>query len=670
MRFKLLKLVLSLSCFVLQLDLEAVDRKIGDRGEVQALSSASIAAADIRNDGRYLFYAPSDSSSVYALDLLDFATTGLVHTVSGYVKGIRVFDNRYLVIAHTNGVAYVDAEYPFRSDKVTFSDPYDRSSSVSTGSVFGACVDKDRHVFLLESDADPTNRLVRVIDRNLQTAALSWTTLFPSTTVSHLSPRGIRCSQDHVVVAASDTTDDRAYYISVFPAGSPNSSGVRMADIGQSFGVDYRLADLIVSRTDERLMALFNNSNPGSADLSDAQIISIPLESNPLSISGPINMGQGGRGLANFFNGSTLNYGVFLESAVHSGATGDPTSDVFGYFGALEIASDLANHYRRGDASVSTTSRLSEWFSTSGSSYALGLRSDSGIRLLSQAPKLQFSGSFADQRVNATTPLTFSLVSDEDVDLTYRIDEDISTDGALTGIPEALSSVGRAVDLSQDSWKSLTADVVNENIQVSLAELGVTKNQAHALVILAKSRNQSADAPWARLGLRFTYDPPPGVIRNFHLRFGDQGAYVYFDPPTDDDIQTYRIHFSYSASDLTTLVDTPRSVTGVVGTLTSPVNLDAAAWKGRYAIGPIQNGSELFVRVQVIDKTGQVSSGDPAALGITPYATKTLQDALGSTRSCALGSAPMSLDQFLMSLWAMIAALALAFYYRKSISRG
>src|SRR5262249_16265572 len=152
----------------------------------------------------------------------------------------------------------------------------------------------------------------------------------------------------------------------------------------------------------------------------------------------------------------------------------------------------------------------------------------------------------------------------------------------------------------------------------------------------AQDANQ-ATGPWARLGLRFEYDPPPGPVTGFRLGVGDQSVHVFFDPPKVNDLDYMLVHFSYNRSDLDSITGDSGTIEGVDGrVICSSGQSTIENWKGGYVIAPIRNGTPLYVRVQSFDNSGQASINDPEALAKTPYRTTTLQEALGATNSCSL----------------------------------
>lgn len=193
------------------------------------------------------------------------------------------------------------------------------------------------------------------------------------------------------------------------------------------------------------------------------------------------------------------------------------------------------------------------------------------------------------------------------------------------------------------------------------------KNQGlQGLTIYAWRHIDGRGGAVGRLGLPFDYNPPPAVVSNFRLSFGDKRIEARFTGPNENDLQSYLVHFAYSAEALNELSETPVSIDTGETTLTSPMAVSAADFSGRVSISPFSNGRAVFVRVQVKDTSGKLSSDNPPALSIIPSRTLSVSEALGGSNSCSLEPrSPFEWLQVFLLLGFAIAAARLRANRRK-----
>jgi hypothetical protein len=241
------------------------------------------------------------------------------------------------------------------------------------------------------------------------------------------------------------------------------------------------------------------------------------------------------------------------------------------------------------------------------------------------------------QDLVAAQSLSFGLVSDSNLNLEFRIDEDADSRGSFSGLTKTPGKLVKAESLLANTAK---------NFSITTSDLGITKNQTHSLMIFGVAPDDGSAGLTARTGFTFLYDPPPGKVLHFRTAWGDQAVAAVFDLPPDGDLQTVLVHFSYDVNDLAdsklpismdTLATNTITIQSVTGAnIVSPAKIAASDWRGRYVIAPIANGRSLYIRPQLIDKKNQFSTVNVEALSEAPARTLTIPEALGSAASCAL----------------------------------
>jgi len=660
-RILVVGLLLSLFSFCLT-PLRAADEGVFSlKGQIQGLRNTAVQYMALRSDGRYLFYSTGDSSW-NVIDLLDMVTTGTAVSVDGSVVQLSLDGDQRLIVVTTAGIQYFDVTKSLSPEE---EDNKFETPTSATTTVVGACVDSNQQVYFLEQSETKYEHLLRTVKGTTEQSETDWINIFGNTG-KDLVPYAIRCAKNNVIVAAedADSTTIDLYLSRLSP--SDLSQSQETIELSNDYE-DYSTQDFGLSADGEQFLLMLNALEDGSKENSEYTKV-LSFSSSSLNSSFVVNMGAEGMAMARYFQSDASAYSFFMGKNYFD----DPLqTDVDELLNVVASSfSPLINADRWGDkgdaifgdSSVGSTS-YSSWVNSSKDHYVYGITESSGVSLLTKGASLNFESDPGTPALSASSPLEFNLVSDRDLTYEIRFDESPNADGTSNGLDYSAGKKIQEGDLQKNVAKS---------ISLSASDLGITKDGTHSLMIFGRYKGASIDDPVSRLGLSFTYNPPPDAIRNFHLAVGDESVHVYFDPASDPgDIAHYLIYLGYTKSDLSDLptsdaeLDTwTRSITGVDGkSISSPVSLSPSSFSGSYVIAPLENNKELYVRVQVVDSSSQYSTGNPAALGATPVKTKSLADAFGSENSCSFVAKSKGLDSSFFSFMSLFALMALAIFF-------
>jgi hypothetical protein len=643
--------------------ISAQTRVFGYRGVVPGAQSLSISTMSLRSDGRYLFYS-TGASYFQALDMLDMATIGDTATATNdIVFNVSLTNDTHLTVATASGVQYFNVQYPFAPTEE--GTRYPRPSGLSV-SVQDACVGPSGKTYFLERGTTSNSHLVRSVQGSVAGSDITWSNIFGPRSPS-LSPLAIRCGKQNIFVIANYVNDsgvETEYWVAMLDGAGNAVSRIDLWDANSGLGSQASSAfsriDFVMHPKKDQLLFLFNKKNSTSIAFDNSKVITVPPSST-------VNVGSDAQFLASFVDSTSAFTGLFLKYDWAHYADNAVDNTYKFLFSAADAFTSLCNDSPRscyGDvAGTGYTTAITPplhtiWASSASDHYKIGNMGTSGLILISKAPSLQFTTNPMSpiQSLSASRPLAFTLTSDADLTLEMRVDEDADRKGSSYGI----TKIGKTVTPSTGSL-DLRANTPTV-YRMTVADLALIKNQTNSITIFGTDGSQNALL--ARTGFTFSYDPPPGSVLNFKTGWGDQSAAAFFDLPKDADIQTVLIYFSYDASSLDSLPTDADGLTRATttiatvngGTLTSPAQVDAATWAGRYVISPITNGRTIYIRPALIDKGGQYSENNAAALTAEPGRTRTVAEALGSPASCALDShAEQSRTSFF--LWIIFAVI-------------
>ncbi|MDB5038572.1 MAG: hypothetical protein JWQ35_2100 [Bacteriovoracaceae bacterium] len=604
-------------------------RIFGFRGIVPGVQGQSINSMSIRSDGRYLFYS-NKTAGFQALDLQDMATVGNAIAVNGIAFGVFLTSDTRAAVATANGVEYFNVTYPFAVTEE--SQKYTRDISSNT-TVMDACMDSSQNIYFLEQGT-ASNHIVRVVNGLSQTALTNWSTIFSAagSNFGNLNPVAIRCGAQGAFVLASQITNgsETGFWVAGVGALSMNAFDIVLANSLSN----YQRTDFVLSQKKDQLIFLYNkipaNQTGITIDNSKAVFVSP-------SGSFSLNVGSSGKAVASFLDATQVFHGFFIGQDVITNPSNPPSNNFL-----FSQAENFTTAFQPsqfgtpgvGDASAGA-STPSLWVSSANDHYKYGATESSGLVLISKAPLLQFVGNPQGQTLLGSQPLKFTLTSDSDVNYEFHIDSNADARGSSSGISTSAGTTIKAGTLSANT---------NTDFVLTASDVGLTLVKNYSLMIFARAPNDGPTGLTARTGFTFLFNPPPGPVTHFKLGFGDESAEASFGLPPSGNIATIILHFSYNLSDLdslpsdtSSLAASARTVTILNGaTLTSPIQIPIANWNGSYVIAPIENGKTIYVRPQLLDNSGQFSSNDPAALGVTVYRTLSIAEALGSANSCEL----------------------------------
>ena len=401
----------------------------------------------------------------------------------------------------------------------------------------------------------------------------------------------------------------------------------------------YSLQDLIVDDYSQRVLALFNReiSQSNSSD-SILKVFNFDSEGT-VPLTSLFNLGSEGKALAAFIENSKPFYSAFVGQD-YLGSSVSPLENQILQFEVADSTSSLSLLPDRGvvDAVFGLDPIFSQWRSSNSDHYAYGLFSSQGVGLLSDSPKFEIV-EIENLKLSASNDLEFTVRSDRDVDLKIRVIDDIKTEGETSGININRGSLISSLSLNKNE---------NSEVHISAEQVKTTKELNLRLLLLATDKNQS-ESSIARLGLPFSLDKEPPAVQNLKLGFGDRSLRVFFDLPFDPgDIDYFLIFMAKSEAELETL---PTSVSGLNETwndlkfdghgeasFSNPIKLNYADWQGSHEIAPLKNDEDVFVRVLVVDQSGNFSLENPASISSRPRPTLSLQKAFGS-QGCSLQAA-------------------------------
>lgn len=607
----------------------AEDILTGYRGVVPGAIGQTIKALSLRADGRYLVSSSGDSS-FQVLDMQDMATKSPAVATNGLVFALQMATSTRLIVATSQSVQYFNLATPLEPKEET--QKFSRNTSETSTSVMDACMDDDHRVYFLER-GQTNQHFVRIVQETQEVSKLTWQNLFKSE-ANLVSPVGIQCFKKSFVVLANRLNSELSEY--QFWISAPDSNPI---DVLNSISSSFSRSDYLMNAERDRLLILLNRKNVTSRTKDDARILQITsdlssLPGLPLNASVETqyySLGSGGQALASFFEGGLSFLGFFVEkdSLYNLDA---PPSNRFLVAPSTELTQ--GHSFKEGGVGLASAGgkRPSLWVSSKSDVYSIGAITSSGLTLVSKAPLLEFASNPMGQEMSSSNPVSFTLRSDKKLDYTVRFDIDANPQGDSSGIS---TRVGKVIE---EGHFDAGSSGYEKSIRLSPSTLGVVKNKTYSVLILARDPEASGTGLEARTGLSFNYDPPPGAPQNFRVGFGDMSAEAIFGLPADGDITRVQIHFSYDPSDLTEekmASEETRQVDTGVGTLQSPIDISASSFSGRYVLHPLQNGRKIYLRARIKDKK-EWSTNNPEALGVTPYRTLTIPQALGGVQSCSL----------------------------------
>ncbi|HLG20795.1 MAG TPA: hypothetical protein VI895_13400 [Bdellovibrionota bacterium] len=122
-------------------------------------------------------------------------------------------------------------------------------------------------------------------------------------------------------------------------------------------------------------------------------------------------------------------------------------------------------------------------------------------------------------------------------------------------------------------------------------------------------------------------DTPPPAPTGFRLSFGNQKIFAAWDKVEEADISHYNVYFG-----------TTDGAEGGFGSLSSPQRVEQTA-DSALTLQPIDNGTTLFVRVTVVDQSGN-ESAPTETLSETAEQTIGILELSGETGGCAASAVP------------------------------
>ncbi len=633
--FKFLSLIILFSFF--EFPLTADVRRISDRGEIFTLKDKSIRYLAIRSDGRYLFFSEGNSS-FNVLDLQDMARLGTETSVDGNVVGLFMDGTSRLVVATTAGVQYFDVTRPLSLQGKEENQKY--TQDVSGFTIKYSCFSSDKKVYLLEQGPTVDQSVVRIISG--VTADLNpvlWTTIFPNpVNASVMNPIGIKCEQlGPIVIAGNEGDANPELRVGSFSGGNSELLSV--------FGNkrDYSRTDFFLEENQSRIVFVFNRVSPNGVDPANAK--AVPVQGT--TIQGNYNLGSDARAGFSFFDAANVLDGFYIGRDSLENPS-NPKADRLLSINA-DALSTLSGTIGDRDTGFSAAGSIHPTvFASSAQDHYKYVATATGLRLVTRAASLVITADSTLPNLKGNTPLNFQLLSDHNLAYEIYFDENASRDGEVTG----LASTPSGIQVKPGSLQAGQASA----IQLSVSDLHITKDGIHTLMIVGHDSDLNLTL---RSGLRFNYDPPPGPVKNLRLNFGDSSTHVFFKSPSGGDIKNFYIYFSYTASDLDDLPLTPDLIPQFTKTfdtevnsktLSSPAIVDAKHWDGSYVIHPVKNGKPVYVRVQSSDDGGQMSIDTPAALSQTSYRTLSVEEAVGGSNSCSLGSHEKPENMAILSL--------------------
>lgn len=596
----------------------AVTYPFGIRNDIIGTQGKNIQSMAIRSDGRYLFHHASSSADLYVLDLQDFAKDVRVATLSNPIVSVILLDDQRLAVVTTATVQYFNVSKPF---DVTEESSHFTQAASSTTTPAEACSDGSGQIYILETATGTGLDIVRKIKGVVSVETYAWSNLFSGTSDFH--PVSLQCLDSTFFVLARktgtrDVSGVSTSYESELRIGRPGAASTSI-----SFdSLNYSRRDFVLSPSKDQFLILFERNT--SQSTSSDSIVDVLSTSSFASLTSK-SVGSDTKAITTFLSGTAPFYGFFVGLDKLLGASG--ASNVFLLSSQSELPSTtfgIASD--RGTGSSDVGSSIPTLTAYSKSDHYKILRSKAtGLSLMSSAPSFSFVGDPSDITLSASSPIQFTLTSEADMAVQVRYNDSESTEPGTNGIQ---TTPGVLIQ------ESTLAKNVSSSFSVSLSQLNITKKGDHSLLIVGHEESSSS-APYVRLGVRFSYNPPPDQITDLALAFGDQSVRVSFSVPSGGNIKTLRLYLAQNETDAGSITGS-RSITLADGsTLSSPLDIAIANWKGSRILAPLPNEQTLYVAVVAIDTSDQFGTISSTSQ-ITPRATLTLAQAFGSTASCSL----------------------------------
>jgi hypothetical protein len=587
-------------------------------GTANDLTDLSIRHLAIQPNGRYLFLG-NEVSDFKILDSLSGKRL-FRQAIPGVLKGLFWDSTNRLAVLSSEELAYYDLTKAFEPTKK------ERYEIPTTGSVSrlvtGGCQLASGQYVILESGAARDAPQLRLIQGILQTQIRTWTDLFPNINDrDRFRPESILCSSDRILVLLEDTDEDEEgekLWMSLSTATLARS----VSDLElESLEPNYLLKNWSLSANKERLMILWEVREDANIDF---QTKLVEYNTATRAVVRQRSFEENLVSFGSFQEGSTETTGIFILN--------ESEALEFHTFPAANLASTSLE-----DLLVigleSDFNRLSPLWSFSSDLYQYALLGSTGVFRFSRAPAFQI------EEVEYAAPfLRFRIEPSERMRFDFRFREE-SVRGDLTA---PSPSWGSSIDVQVLEPSDTEA---RRSIELNIGDLPVTSNRVHDLVVFGRKTPGGDSSLSSREGVSFTFDPPPLPVRDFRLGFGDQSVHIFFGAnEAPGDIAHYYLHLSTSADDLAALPVSEEEIAASEReialsnnqSLQSPIKIPFADWRGKQVIAPLSNGQEIYARVQVVDKSGQFSENDPAALGIQPTRTRSLESAFGGNQSCGL----------------------------------
>lgn len=614
-------------------------------GTLVDLTELPVRYMAVSPNGRNLFFG-NEASDFKVLDTLSGRRL-FRHAVPGVLKGIFWNRDNEIAVLTSEEFSFFDVSSPFEPEE---SETYElpTNQSISRQVSAGCFLNTNRYV-VLESDVDRDAPQLRLMQRTQSSLVRTWAQLFPDfDDRERFRPERLLCGDTDVLLLMSDTSDDDfgEYRLMRLSGTSLERRGSDI--IFENIEPEHQIKTLTVSGDKERLVVLYERRE-GETTSFLSKIVEYSLAS--FSVVRARFFEEVLVSLVSLMRGNTERNIIFSE--------GEEEGEFWlQEYAAQELAS-LDLEEGRLVSLTSDFSRLVPEAQGSSDHFFYALLGSKALNRFSKASRFEIE-SFEYN----PPQLSFQILPSEQMRFEFRFKEE-PVEGATEG-PSANwgRSITSKVLAPSDSEAART-------IVINTSELFVKSNRRHEVVVFAYPSPGGSASLAARESESFVFDPPPLPVTNFRLGFGDLSLHVFFQTQeSPDDLSHFYIHLSTDASDLSSLPNSEEEIESSEREISlandeilrSPVRVDFNLWRGRQIFSPLPNGSEIFVRVQVVDETGQFSSSDPAALGIRPARTRSLESAFGGTQSCQI-----SIGSWHWSLFAYAAfLLSVLFLFRRS----
>ncbi len=598
-------------------------KALGYAGELSALSGLSVSSMALRSDGRIL-YALS-GNNVYVVDLQEMGRKELLTTLTGTGVGVALLDDSRLAAVSTTKISYFDVSTPFlKSESGTVYEFAQNSGLPSDACKFG-----DSKIAVLHITSSNSKVSIKVISAESVLNDIEWFGIFPSSwnTTTRFA---LRCTNETAIVIGShlDSNGNETLWYS-----NLDKQEGSLAD------TDYSLIDFTL--TDSHLLFLRNRKSAQN-NKDDSRVFVVPLSSFSTAASS-YPVGQGARAIARLIEPENA-FGFFIATDRMWSET-EPLTEVFARstLSLINEANPFGIDTDRGAGLALAGANRSLVVASKSDHYSYMRTASTGVQLLSRAPTISVSQPTAAPLVTKSDPLSLSFSVDRASTYEIRFEESPDEDAALGALSTSFGNLLESGSIAANTAASFT---------FTHDDLGVKSNASHRLMIYAREEGSELVA---RYGVSFQYDPPPDPVSDFSLGFGDQTIQVAFNLPTGGDISTILLYFTDDASQASSVISEGLGVTLLTGErLASPLSISAASWDGSYLLKNIPNGTTLYMTVQVVDGSGQISDAVETK-SVTVYRTRSLAEAFGSTSSCVISSTSDGLVGFL--LWALLVVL-------------